>query len=168
MTTGELFTNVSNIFYDSTNVLVLEYINDFGIIFEIRYDEETNKYYPNIILKSTSLYTIDKNIRKGIISKYKDSTRKYDNWIDAYIYGLELIIFLIITIYVRKANQLNHTNRHINYLNSEKDYAYTISIILNNQNEKVFEVFENKVIDKVNWTALANSFTRQIVSDWDD
>lgn len=168
MTIDELSINISNIFYDVTNILSLSFINDFGIIYEVKYDEDSNKYYPNIILKSTNIYNADKNTRKSIIDKYKNSIRKYNSWIDAHVYGLELIIFLIITIYIRKANILNKTNMHINYLNSEKDDAYIISIILDVQNEKNFTAFENKVIEKVNWTALANSFTRQIVSDWDD
>lgn len=168
MTIDELSINISNIFYDVTNILSLSFINDFGIIYEVKYDEDSNKYYPNIILKSTNIYNVDKNTRKSIIDKYKNSIRKYNSWIDAHVYGLELIIFLIITIYIRKANILNKTNMHINYLNSEKDDAYIISIILDVQNEKNFTAFENKVIEKVNWTALANSFTRQIVSDWDD
>lgn len=168
MTIDEIFININNIFYDTSSILSLSFINDFGIIYEVKYDETSGKYYPNIILKSTNIYHIDKNIRKSIIDKYKNSIRKYDSWIDAHIYGLELIIFLIITIFIRKFNRVNKTNRHINYLNSEKDYAYIISIILDVQNEKSFEAFENKVIEEVNWTVLANSFTRQIVSDWDD
>lgn len=168
MTFYELSININNIFYDMANILSLSYINDFGIIYEVKYDEISNKYYPNIILKSTNIYHVDKNTHRSITDKYKNSIRKYDSWIDAHIYGLELIVFLIITIYIRKSNRVNKTNKHINYLNSEKDYAYIISIILDVQNEKSFEAFENKVIEEVNWTALVNSFTRQIVSDWDD
>lgn len=168
MTIDELSINISNIFYDVTNILSLSFINDFGIIYEVKYDGNSNKYYPNIILKSTNIYNVDKNTRRSIIDKYKNSIRKYNSWIDTHLYGLELIIFLIITIFIRRANRINKTNLHINYLNSEKDYAYIISIILDVQNEKNFEAFENKVIEEVNWTAIANSFTRQIVSDWDD
>lgn len=168
MTIDELSINISNMFYDITSILSLSNINAFGIIYEVKYDEISNKYYPNIILKSTNIYNADKNTRRSIIDKYKNSIRKYSSWVEAYFYGLELIVFLIITIYIRKSNKVNKTNKHINYLNSEKDYAYIISIILDVQNEKSFKAFENKVIEEINFTAIANSFTRQIVSDWDD
>lgn len=168
MTIDEIFININNIFYNASNILSLSFINEFGIIYEVKYDENSDKYYPNIILKSTNVYHVDKNTRRNIIDKYKSSIRKYNSWIDAHVYGLELIIFLIITIFVRRFNRVNKTNKHINYLNSEKDYAYTISIILDVQNEKSFEAFENSVVERIDFTAIANSFTRQIVSDWDD
>lgn len=138
----------------------LSIIDSYDIVFNIIFNHKDFTYYPYITLKSSEISNKDEN--------YVSYIKKFNNFDDAYILGIDIVIFLILTIYVREINEIEHTNKHINYLSEELPIPIIISKLLYYNNENYFDIIKSKVIKNVDWDELIKSFTRQIISDWDD
>lgn len=139
-------------------------INDFGIITNIVYDINNKIYYPKIYLKCNNINNLDYNIRKDIKTKYINTIKKFDNYFDALKFAIDIIIFLVMTIYIRYLDRQDGCYRTINYLKEEFPIPVIVNMILKNNHNWYYKTIENKIIEKVDWTKLVNSFTREIIS----
>lgn len=135
-------------------------IDSYEIVFNVKFNHKDFTYYPYVTFKSSKIPDIDEN--------YIEYIKKFNNFNDAYSFGVEIVIFLILTIYVREINEIVHTNKHINYLSEELPIPIIISKLLYYNNENYFDIIKSKVIKNVDWNELINCFNRQIISDWDD